>query len=86
MGVCSGRLKKGGLQCGPNSKKGVLGAGQVKGGGGSLPRYTPIGSTCKVMQALSDFYFPSSMAWGPTLTPIRARASSLFLTNQCLLD
>ena len=30
MGVCSGRLKKGGLQCGPNSKKGVLGAGQVK--------------------------------------------------------
>ena len=33
------------------------------------------------MQALSDFYFPSTMTWGPTLTPIRARASSLFLTN-----
>ena len=43
-------------------------------------------STCKVMQTLSDFYFPSTVAWGPTLTPIRARDSSLFLTNQCLLD
>ena len=39
-GVCSGRLKKGGLQCGPNSKKGVLGAGQVKKGGGVLYRDT----------------------------------------------
>ena len=34
VGVCSGRLKKGGLRCGSNSKKGggVLGAGQVKKG------------------------------------------------------
>ena len=31
-GVCSGRLKKGGLQCGPNSKQGTNVAHNVRGG------------------------------------------------------
>ena len=41
------QTEKGGSSVRAQLKKGVLGAGQVKkkGGGGSLPRYTPIGPT-----------------------------------------
>ena len=63
-GVCSGILRNGGggLRCGPNSKKGVLGAGLVKKGG--LYRGTGHIYQCPSPQGLAQD--GSLVQFGPT--------------------